>query len=155
MRRSQIMRQLRDHLAATLDATPYQQDGETWHVALRPLMSGLEQEPEPLSHLSLEVSLDSTATDPGYRAQPGRLMRWVSQLSVSFTYRLRPDSQVTDLDLASDAAEDVAASVFGHELWAPEILVTAVSQGFQVLFPPDEPTVVVSMTFTILHTSET
>ena len=155
MRRSQICRQLRNHLAAQLDATPYQQDDEAWHVALRPLRTGIDLEPEPLAHLALTVVIGASSSDDLYRSRPGHDMRNVSRLEVSFNYRLRPDSQLTDWDLASDAAEDVAKLVFDEDRWAfGQLEVVRVEDAVSPQLGDEELILAWTLIFTMLHRQE-
>lgn len=155
MRRSQLCQQLRSHLVATLDAAPYQQDGESWHTALRPMRAGLDLEPEPLAHLALSVFVANTASLDTYRHVPGRDMRSAVRLEVAFNYRLRPDSQVTDWDLASDASEDVVKAVFNEDAWSHgQCEVVRVEDGFNPQFTEDEIILGVTLAFLVLYRPE-
>lgn len=156
MRRSQLCQQLRAYLEANLDATPYQQDdADAWKVSLRPMRTGLDLEPDSLAHLSFSVMGAATASKDDYRHVVGRDMRNVARLEVSFNYRIRPDSQLTDWDLASDAAEDIVKTVFAEDTWAPmDCEVINVVDGFTPQYADEDLILGVTLMFTVTYRSE-
>lgn len=156
MRRSQLCQQLRSHLEQHLNAAPYEQgdDGE-WKLSLRPMRTGLDLEPDSLAHLAFSVVVAATGSKDDFRNAPGYDMRHTTRLEVSFSYRLRPDSQITDWDLASDAAEDVVKLVFDEDRWAHgQCEVVNVIDGFTPQIAEEDLFLGVTLMFTMLFRSE-
>jgi len=158
MRRSQVCHALRARLLEALDPVPYRQDPnhpEEWHLSLRPFREGLDEEPDHLAHLSLVVFVPSSTSTTDYRDVSGMRLQWRSVVEVSFGYLLRPNSQIADFDLASNAADDITALVYDDESWLQDVTILGITQGFDPqLTRGEDLNMVVTLSFDIEHRSE-
>ena len=134
---SLLLDQLQSHLATSLPSGPYPQNDvvEVWHHALHPLQ--LDGEADPLSHLAYLVALgDAVYTDGGRRSD---LTQVRARVEVSYLYRLRHDTQVTDMRLSVRAARDVVSVVSDPSRWAPGLVSVIPQTRYSSQIVPDEP----------------